>query len=53
LIIHQGAEMKIIGMSEVEKLKENRFDLGGTITLSLIALAILVVIFGSSYKPGG
>jgi len=32
-------------MSEVEKLKENRFDLGGTITIILVAFAIFVSSF--------
>ncbi|MBK7500327.1 MAG: hypothetical protein IPI19_14900 [Ignavibacteriales bacterium] len=33
LIVHQGIETKSIGMNEVEKIKESRFDLGGTITI--------------------
>lgn len=45
LVVHQGAEEKFIHMSEVEKIKVNRFDLGGTITISLVALTILVVLF--------
>jgi hypothetical protein len=47
LIVNKGLEKKIIQMSEVEKIKENRFDLGGTITISLVALTILVVLFFS------
>ncbi len=38
LVVYQGEEMKFIPMNEVEKIKENRFDLGGTITISLVAL---------------
>jgi hypothetical protein len=45
LVISEGVETKIIGMNEVEKIKENKFDLGGTITISLVALTILVVLF--------
>ena len=53
LIVHQGIETKSIGMNEVEKIKESRFDLGGTITLTLIGLTILVIVFFSNYAPGG
>jgi hypothetical protein len=45
LVVSEGVETKIIEMNEVEKIKENRFDLGGTITISLVALTILVVLF--------
>jgi hypothetical protein len=47
LIVNRGTEEKFIQMSEVEKIKESRFDLGGTITISLVALTILVVLFFS------
>ena len=40
LIVHQGTEKKIIGMSEIDKIKESKFDLGGTITISIVALTI-------------
>ena len=53
LIVYQGIETKSIGMNEVEKIKESRFDLGGTITLTLIGLTILVIVFFSNYAPGG
>ena len=53
LIVSQGIEKKSIGMSEVEKIRESRFDLGGTITLTLIGLTILVIVFFSNYSPGG
>ena len=53
LIVHQGIETKSIGMNEVEKIRESRFDLGGTITLTLIGLTILVILFFSNYSPGG
>lgn len=45
LVVNQGNNQKIILMNEVDKIKENRFDLGGTITVSLVALTILVVVF--------
>ena len=47
LVVSKGEEMKLIPMSEIAKIKENRFDLGGTITISLVALTILVVLFFS------
>lgn len=47
LVVYQGTKQKIIQMTEVDKIKENRFDLGGTITISLVALTILVVLFFS------
>ena len=53
LIVSQGVETKSIGMSDVEKIREFRFDLGGTITLTLIGLTILVILFFSNYSPGG
>jgi len=53
LIVHQGIEKQYIGMNEVEKIRESRFDLGGTITLTLIGLTILVIVFFSNYSPGG
>ena len=53
LIVSQGIEKKSIGMSEVEKIRESRFDLGGTITLTLIGLTIMVIAFFSNYSPGG
>jgi hypothetical protein len=53
LIVSQGVETKSIEMSEVEKIRESRFDLGGTITLTLIGLTILVILFFSNYSPGG
>lgn len=50
LVVNQGAERKIISMNDVEKIKENRFDLGGTVTLSLVCLTILVVLFFSTFS---
>jgi hypothetical protein len=53
LVVNQGTEEKFIQMSEVEKIKENRFDVGGTITLTVIGLMILVILFAISYDTGG
>lgn len=53
LIVTQGTKTKFIGMNEVEKIRESRFDLGGTITLTLIGLTIMVIVFFSNYSPGG
>ena len=44
LIVHQGIETKSIGMSEVENIKESRFDLGGT----LIGIVVCVIVFGGA-----
>ena len=49
LVVIHGAEKKFIQMNEVEKIKENRFDLGGTITLSLVGLTIIVVLILSTF----
>jgi len=50
LIVSQGSKKQIIGMSEVEKLKESRFDLGGTITVIIIPLIILVAYFFANFS---
>lgn len=49
LIVYQGSEKKLIGMSEIEKIRESRFDLGGTITISIVAVTFLLVLFLSSH----
>ena len=48
LIVHQGIETKSIGMNEVEKIRESRFDLGGTITISIVAFTFFLVLFLSA-----
>jgi hypothetical protein len=53
LIVKRGLEIKVIQMNEVEKIKENRFDLGGTITLVLFGLTLLVIGFYSTFDTGG
>lgn len=50
LTVHKGIEETSIDMDEVDKIKESRFDLGGTITISLVALTILVVLFFSTFS---
>ena len=49
LIVYQGSEKKLIGMSEVEKIGESRFDLGGTITISIVAVTFFLVLFLSAH----
>jgi len=44
LIVYQGTNTKSIEISEVEKIKESRFDLGGT----LIGIVVCIVVFGGA-----
>jgi hypothetical protein len=53
VVIHKGTEEDIIGMNEISKIKENRFDLGGTITVIIIPLIILVAYFFANFNPAG
>jgi len=53
LEVYSGSEETVIPMSEIEKIKENRFDLGGTITIVMIPLIILVASFIALINPGG
>ena len=48
LIVNRGLEKKVLQMSEVNKIKENRFDLGGTITISIVTLAFFLAIWLST-----
>ena len=48
LIVHQGIETQSIGMNEVEKIRESRFDLGVTITISIVAFTFFLVLFLSA-----
>jgi hypothetical protein len=50
LVVYQGTEEELIGMSEVEKIKESRFDLGGTITISIVTFTLLLVLFLSTFS---
>ena len=53
LVLVQGVEKKFIQMNEVEKIRENRFNLVATITLTVVGLATLFVVFASNISPGG
>ena len=53
LEVYRGFEETLIPMSEIEKIKENRFDLGGTITIVMIPLIILVASFFATFDVGG
>ena len=50
LIVDQGIDTKYIQMSEVENIKESRFDLGGTITISIVTFTLLLVLFLSTFS---
>jgi len=50
LIVDQGIDTKYIQMSEVEKIKESRFGLGGTITISIVTFTLLLVLFLSTFS---
>ena len=43
LIVHQGIETQSIGMNEVKKIRESRFDFGGTFSL-IVGTSILVIV---------
>jgi len=49
LIVYQGMETKYIGMNDVEKIRESRFNLGGTITISIVAVTFFLVLFFSAH----
>ncbi|MBK9097973.1 MAG: hypothetical protein IPM14_07610 [bacterium] len=53
LTVHKGIEETSIDMDEVDKIKEMRFDLGGTITLVLLGLTLIVIGFYSTFDTGG
>lgn len=44
LLIFQGTEKKFIAMSEVEKIRESRFDFGGTLSLLVGTLIVFIVL---------
>jgi len=52
LIVHQGIETKSIGMNEVEKIRESRFDFGGTFSL-IVGTLVLVILLMPPYRPSG
>ena len=49
LIVHQGIETKSIGMSEVEKIRESRFDFGGTFSL-IVGTLVLIILLMPPFK---
>ncbi len=52
LIVHQGIETKSIGMNEVEKIRESRFDFGGTFSL-IVGTLVLIILLMPPYRPSG
>jgi hypothetical protein len=52
LIVFQGIETKSIGMNEVEKIRESRFDFGGTFSL-IVGTLVLIILLVPAYSPGG
>lgn len=59
LIVHKGIETKSIGMNEVEKIRESRFDFGRTLSLVVGAIVGFILAVGlfvgamGGYDPGG
>ena len=52
LIVYQGAEKKVVGMNEIEKIKESRFDFGGTFSL-IVGTLVLIVLLMPPFRPAG
>jgi len=52
LIVTQGTNTKFIGMNEVEKIRESRFDFGGTFSL-IVGTLVLIILLMPPYSPGG
>jgi hypothetical protein len=52
LAVYQGNEKKFIGMSEVEKVRESRFDFGGTFSL-IVGTLVLIILLMPPYRPAG
>jgi len=46
LIVHQGIETKSIGMNEVEKIRESRFDFGRTMSLVVGTVVGFLLVAG-------
>ena len=46
LIVYQGSEKKLIGMNEVEKIRESRFDFGRTLSLVVGTVAGFILAVG-------
>jgi len=52
LIVHQGVEKKVIKLSEVEKIRESRFDFGATFSL-IVGTLVLIILLMPPYRPAG
>ncbi len=52
LIVHQGIETQYIGLIDVEKIRESRFDFGGTFSL-IVGTLVLVILLMPPYRPSG
>jgi hypothetical protein len=52
LVVYHGVNTKSLAMNDVEKIRESRFDLGGTITISIIGVTFFLVLFlsGNPFK---
>lgn len=55
--MYQGAEKKVVGMNEIDQIKESRFDFGGTLSLIIgIPIAIVIItglilrVLGADFK---
>ncbi len=44
LVVYQGTEKKVVGMGEVEKLRESRFDFGATFSLIVGTLVLIILL---------
>ncbi len=53
LIVHQGIETKSIGMNEVEKIRESRFDFGRTMSLVVGTVVGFLLVVGLIYWAVG
>lgn len=42
LVVSQGTEKKLIGMNEIDKIRESKFDYGGTITTTILTVAFFI-----------
>ena len=52
LIVHQGIETQYIGLNDVEKIRESRFDFGGTFSL-IVGTLVLIILLMPPYRPSG
>jgi len=53
LIVHQGIEIKSIGMNEIEKIRESRFDFGRTLSLVVGTVMGFLLAVGLIYWAVG